>query len=343
MYFAPGPNKIPKIVIKNINNVIKNKNPFEISHRSIDFIDLLLNLNSKIKTFLKINNDFEILWTHGGATSQFTCVPLNIKPNESLYCISGSWSNESYIESKKITNPDKTSIYNLKYKLKKKKYDYLYICSNETADGIEFKNKGLMLPNRSILNSTKLIVDMSSDLTMKKVDWNNIDVAFASTSKNLGLAGSCITIVRKNLIEKHNIPKVLNWYEYLISNSLLNTINIFNIYLINEMFDYYITNYTIDDLEHLSLEKSKLLYDFLDNNNLITPLVTNNHIRSNINIPLCVINKNHFNTYLYINGIHGLDIYSPYNTNLRVSLYNSITVEETKYLINIMDRYSLTL
>lgn len=339
--FAPGPTQLPKKVINNISNIINKNNPLEISHRSKEFIDMFNLLNEKIKKYMNIDNNFEILWTHGGATGQFSSIPINMKSKKANYIHKGSWSNTSFLESKKFINSYQSILVNNDYKSVINDDDhYLYICSNETVEGIEFKNKGLRLPYRNELNNTKLVVDMSSDFTMKKINWNNIDIAFSSSSKNIGTAGSCITIVRKELIKKNKeIPKILNWYEYSRTNSLFNTINVFNIYLINEMFNYYINNITIEEQEHLSIYKAKLVYEFLENSIKFNPLVFDSFIRSNINIPFNVKNREKFIKFCSNHGIYGLNIYSNFNKNLRISLYNSISINDTKYLIDIMYKY----
>ena len=77
--------------------------------------------------------------------------------------------------------------------------DYVYLCSNETVNGIEFKHSYL---SRDQLKGAKLIIDMSSDFLMKKIHWDNLDIAFACTSKNMGIAGANILIIRKHLIER---------------------------------------------------------------------------------------------------------------------------------------------
>ena len=210
-------------------------------------------------------------------------------------------------------------------------------------------------PSRDSLNETKLIVDMSSDFGMKSVNWNDIDVAFACTSKNFGVAGANITIIRNSLLnqlkEKENtIPCTLEWSNYYETNSLYNTPAVFNIYLIEKILDYYL-DYGIDKIEEESKIKSKMVYDILDNSNLYKPVVENKLIRSNINIPFIVDDGNDeirskFLEYCYINNVVGLRTKTPFKYSefdmvepLRISLYNGISIDDTKHLINVMKEF----
>ena len=203
---------------------------------------------------MKIPEEFDILWTPGGAHGQFSAIPLNMKHlldnAYSFYAVNGTWSNRAYSESKKfiktrnlfhkyygkqealnyINTPtlDKSMISTLPYN------SYIYLCSNETVNGMEFDDSRNPYPSRDIMQSRKLVVDMSSDFLMKKISWDKMDVVFSSSSKNMGVAGANIVVVRKELLEdirkntsklskSSRIPSILDWNLY--SNTKSSTIH----------------------------------------------------------------------------------------------------------------------
>tara|TARA_Y100000992_G_scaffold300655_1_gene269756 strand:+ start:2199 stop:3455 length:1257 start_codon:yes stop_codon:yes gene_type:complete len=374
---SPGPTQIPNKVLNIVktdifSNYIYGVTPFEISHRSPEFNNILENTNNKLREFMKIPEEFEILWTQAGGHGQFCSIPLNmnyLSNNKGNYLVTGTWSNRAYIESTKFTNT---------YNSMEKKYEnslplkydnipdnieindddsYLYLCSNETVNGTEFRNDGIPYPSRKKLKDTKLIVDMSSDFGMKSINWNNIDVAFACTSKNFGISGANITIIRNNLLKnikkynKNNIPCVLDWNLYHESESLYNTPAIFNIYLIEKLIDYYLEIGGIQKIEEITKHKSKIVYDILDNSKLYKPVIQNKLVRSNINIPFIVGNGDnivlsYFLNYCYNNNIVGLRTKTPFSYSdfnmiepLRISLYNGISIEDTEHLVSVMKKF----
>lgn len=380
--FSPGPASIPKKVfnklyfeIFNNEKYVLGNTPLEMSHRSPEFNTILENVNNKLRKFMKIPNEFKIIWTQGGGHGQFSAIPLNftrLKENvKGGYFVNGTWSNRAYNESKKYidsinlcnnyylnTNQKEVMEYNsLPYVTSiPDDIDYVYLCSNETVNGLEFSNGNVPYPSRNELGNTKIVIDMSSDFLMKKIDWENLDVAFACTSKNMGIAGASVLIIRENLLNElqleRNIPYILDWNLYYKTNSLFNTPAIFNIYLLEHILDSYISDFeNIENMNKNTLDKSKLVYEFLDNNNKFKPVVLDLRSRSNINIPFIVDNGNEetmikFLEYCYQNNIVGLRTKTPFNYKdlgmiepLRVSLYNGISLKDTKHLIKVMSEF----
>ena len=373
--FSPGPAPISSNVLDALNkdifsntNYVYGNTPLEMSHRSPEFSNILQNVNSKIISFMNIPDDFKIIWTQAGGHGQFSAIPLNMRTidgfNKAIYIVNGTWSSRAYNESKKFINSENllehfydTQV--LEYNTMPQELDipenidYVYLCSNETVNGIEFKNKYL---TREELKGSKLLVDMSSDFLMKKIDWTNIDVAFACTSKNMGVAGANIVIIRKNLLNELNfnndIPCVLDWKLYNNSNSLYNTPAVFNIYLLEKILDNYVNEMkNIENVQKISCEKATLFYNFLDNNKLFFPVVKDKNYRSNINIPFIVGNgdsiiMSKFLEYCYFNNIVGLRTLTPFSYKslgliepLRVSLYNGISINDVKQLILVMENF----
>lgn len=375
--FSPGPAPIPSKILDSLKEDLNKIYPYgitplEISHRSPEFTSILENVNKNMKIFLKIPDTFSIIWTQGGGHGQFSAIPLNLKylfseNSKANYAVTGTWSERSYKESQKFLNSYNSFLKNdnklsLSFTEIPSKFnisdedEYLYLCSNETVNGIEFRNDGIPYPNRESLKNTKLIIDMSSDMCMKDINWENIDVAFACTSKNLGIAGANVVIIRNDLLNKLDeknkvIPCTLDWNLYNNTKSLYNTPAIFNIYIIDKILEYYLSCGGIEYFEKNSKIKSKLVYDLLDNSNLYKPTILNKKIRSNINIPFIVGNGDEEAKYLFLdfcykNNIVGLRTKTPFNYKelniiepLRISLYNGISVEDTEKLVKVMKEF----
>lgn len=372
--FSPGPAPIPSEVLDSIKDDLNISypygiTPFEISHRSPEFISILKNVNKNMRSFLKVPETFSIIWTQGGGHGQFSAIPLNLRylfseNSKANYAVTGTWSERSFKESQKFLKSynsfsNEVSLLHteIPFKFNIDKNDkYLYLCSNETVNGIEFRNDGIPYPDRSLLKETKLIVDMSSDMCMKDINWKDLDVAFACTSKNLGVAGANVTIIRKNLLEELEsknkvIPCILDWNLYNNTDSLYNTPAILNIYIIDKILNYYLDKGGIEYFEKISKIKSDLIYDLLDNSKLYKSTISNKKIRSNINIPFIVGNgddevRSQFLDFCYKHNIVGLRTKTPFNYKelkitepLRISLYNGISVEDTEKLVKVMKEF----
>lgn len=377
--FSPGPTQIPRDILNEIkNNLFSKKSgniygitPLEISHRSPEFNKILNNVNDNMKKLMLIPDNFALIWTQGGGHGQFSSVPLNFKnilfnnKKKANYAVTGTWSERAFKESLKFVdsydsiNSDNIPISYTNIDLNPKIDDhdgYVYICSNETVNGIGYTNDGISYPKRKDIKQAKLIIDMSSDFGTKKINWNDVDMAFACTSKNFGNAGANIAIIRKSLlneINQHNtnlndIPSIMDWNLYYKSNSLYNTPAIFNIYIIDKIINYYISQGGIESIEITTKLKAELIYNFLDNSKLFRSLVKNKKIRSNINIPFFIGDGNNqlrsmFLDFCYKNNVVGLRTKTPFNYNdfhmiepLRISLYNGISIKDTKYIIYLM-------
>tara|TARA_Y100000768_G_C23989409_1_gene691186 strand:- start:4932 stop:6260 length:1329 start_codon:yes stop_codon:yes gene_type:complete len=376
--FSPGPTQFPKVLLKQIKEEFINSpngiTPLEISHRSPEFVNILSSVNENMKKLMKIPADFKILWTHGGGHGQFSAIPMNLMPlitnnKRANYIVSGTWSNRAYEEACKVINAYNSlnsDILPLDHKsitmdcLNISNDDaYVYFCSNETVNGIEFKKDGIPYPDRDMLKGARSIIDMSSDFTMKNIDWTCVDVAFACTSKNLGIPGATVVIIRNDILDKvHNknyIPSVLNWKIYNNTNSLYNTPAVYNIYIVNKYLNYYIDKGGIDILEKESKIKSSIIYEFIDNSSLYKCLIIDKLSRSNINIPFFVGDGNSairskFLHFCYMNNIVGLRTKTPFRycdynmiEPLRINLYNGVSIEDSLKLVDVMKQFEVLL
>mgnify|MGYP001186536140 CR=1 FL=1 len=365
--FSPGPTALPEEVMTSIINELMNEwtlgvTPLEISHRSPEFLKIKDSCEELFTELLEIPNDYSLIWTHGGGHGQFSAVPLNLtKDSEDspIYFVNGTWSNRSFLEAKKFCNPQKVSLENYTTEalkdLFKSDAPYLYFCSNETINGFEFRNDGIPIPSKEDTNNKIVVVDMSSDILSKRINWNNIDVAFACAPKNFGFPGSSITIINNNLLNKSfqyyqkSIPSLLDWKLIKDSESFWNTLPVFNIYVTDKILKYYKKIGGIKELEEISKKKAEIIYSILDSEEMYQPLINNLDLRrSRMNIPFYLKNKENTKLFLdnaFINNIVGFKTKTPFSDPenpdpLRISLYNPITLEDTVTLAVFMKEFA---
>ena len=370
--FSPGPSQFPILLFDmlKLDSFPYGTTPFELSHRSPEFVEMMHRVNEKVRTFMCIPEDFSILWMPNGAHGQFSAIPLNlsniIKEEQCNYVVNGTWSHRALEEGSKFSNAynsHSSPLLPLQMKdiqhepMIHEKDKYIFLCSNETINGLEFRYDGIQYPTRTQLKNTLSIIDMSSDFGMKNINWYHKDIVFSCSSKNFGIPGTTIVIVRNDIlyqIQQHKptqIPCTLDWNFYKNSNSLYNTPSIFTIYIIEKILDYYLSIGGIQNIENTSKIKAKMIYDFLDKSHIYNAVVNNKKTRSNINIPF-IVNCDDpnipfmFLDFCYKQNIVGLRTKTPFSYNdyniqepFRISLYNGISIEDTKKLIYVMKQF----
>ena len=383
--FSPGPTSLPKPVMKRIADELQssvaagNVSPMELSHRSPEFIQIKDNAEASLRRLFDLNHDdFEILFMHGGGHGQFAAVPLNLSIDENStahYFVTGTWSHRASSEGSKycqittkgraegwweptfllpedVPTPETTGLGATK------RPSYAYLCSNETVNGIEYFD----LPDLSHLQ-VPLVVDMSSDMGTKVIDFNKVDVAFACAPKNLGIPGLTIVIAHKELLRKRQArsitPGVLDWNLNAKNDCLWNTPATFNIYVTGLVAEWMEREGGIHEMEQRNIAKATLFYDTLDTSNefWITPwkeiddeYVTGSYVgtrRSRMNIPFKIaMDESGELTNKFIEGafernIVGLRTMTPFGWGeyLRASLYNSVTLHDVEVLVAWMKEF----
>ena len=286
----------------------------------------------------------------GGGSGQFTAIPLNLcrKLGEEVdYIITGRFSEDAakeadkYCKVNKITleeNNNYTKIPDFKSKLNQNA-KYVYYCSNETINGIEFHD---------IIDTDKLLVcDMSSNFLSRKIDVSKFGLIYAAAQKNAGIVGIVIVIIRDDLLNQANpmVPYCFH-YELILSLSSIHiTPATFPIYISNLCLKYFKKIGGLDQIEQNSIEKSRLIYDLIDESSGFYVSNVDKTCRSRVNIPFRIGNGEELekkfvdecakNGILQISGLprpFGID-------GLRISLYNAISLNETQYLANFMLKF----
>ena len=248
--FNAGPSALPLPVLQLAQEELVNfKNTgmsvMELSHRSKEFEDVLTHAKETLTELLNIPDTHEILFLQGGASLQFSMIPMNfLAPDQvGAYVLTGSWSEKALKEAKKLgktavvastKEENYRSIPALEdVKLSKEEIGYLHITSNNTIFGTQWAD----YPS---IEGVDLIADMSSDILCRQIDVSKFSLIYAGAQKNLGPSGVTVVILKKELLKRipEGLPTMLNYETHVKSNSLYNTPPTFGIYMLSLVLDW---------------------------------------------------------------------------------------------------------
>jgi phosphoserine aminotransferase len=353
--FSPGPTSLAAEVEAGIKALFDAERmcSMYLSHRSPEFLDILASTVRNCRAAMEIPEQYEVLFMHGGGHGQFAAIPLNLCPRgdeKATYLVNGTWSKRAVAEASKYCqpivasseNPDGTFTHNPSFEHLDPESNYVYVCSNETVNGIEMHQ----LPKLGI--QAPLVVDASSDFSTKPIDWlgANVGVLFACASKNIGHPGLTLCVIRKDLLgtpSKH-CPGVLCYTTNAREGNLWNTIATFNVEVVNIFMQWMIAQGGVQEMERRSIAKSAMLYALIDRSDgfYSTP-IADSLIRSRMNIPFIVAGGDEETTRDFLiqgweRGIVGLRTQTPFGVGkyLRASLYNGVSVPQVEVLLSFM-------
>jgi phosphoserine aminotransferase len=353
--FSPGPTSLAAEVEASIKAMFDAPRmcSMYLSHRSPEFLAILADTVQHCRAAMNIPEQYEILFMHGGGHGQFAAVPLNLCPNgdeKATYLVNGTWSKRALSEASKYCrpivvsseNPDGTFTHNPSFDNLDPESKYVYLCSNETVNGIEMHQ----LPNLGI--KAPLVVDASSDFSTKPIDWVgcNVGVLYACASKNIGHPGITLCVIRKDLLDTPSklCPGVLCYTTNVREGNLWNTIATFNVEVVNIYMQWLIAQGGVHEMERRSMAKSAMVYDLIDKSQgfYSTP-IAETAIRSRMNVPFAVDGGDEVITQEFLiqgweMGIVGLRTMTPFGVGkyMRASLYNGVSVHQAEVLVAFM-------
>lgn len=348
--FAAGPSTLPESVLKKAQIALLNyentdRSVLELSHRCKEVMELIQTTQNNLRTLLNIPENYHILFLQGGGTGQFASIPMNLLSSEDKadYIITGYWSKAAYEEAKKFnanvhiaynTEGTKYKTINLDNLSINPSSRYVYYCDNETVNGLEYQN----IPKTSV----PLVVDMSSNLLSKPIDVSKYGLIYACTQKNCGITGLSIVIIRDDLIEysKKSTPSIFNFKLMEQNQSCYNTAPIFSIYMCNLMLQWILDNGGVYQMEEKNILKASTLYSYIDGSNFYYNDV-NPTYRSRMNVIINI--KDSSLEKLFISEAHKRNIIGIEGHRsvggIRVSLYNSISIEDVRKFIQFMEQF----
>jgi phosphoserine aminotransferase len=274
--FSAGPAAIPEEVLKEAQENLFSlpgvgMSVLEISHRSKTFDAIHAEASQNLRALLGISADYEILYLQGGASLQFSMVPLNLMPpkNKADYIITGAWSKKALKEAKRVGTVNvaaSTEAENFKRipKQSELKLDpdasYVHFTSNNTIFGTEWSSE----PE---VGKVPLVCDASSDILSRKIDVNKYALIYAGAQKNMGPSGVTFIVIRKDMLERSsdNLHTMLNYKIHVENNSLYNTPSVFGIYIIQLVGKWLLKNGGLDAMYKTNVEKANFIYNVIDN------------------------------------------------------------------------------
>jgi phosphoserine aminotransferase len=347
--FNAGPSILPKTVFEQASQAVLNFNNsglsiLEIGHRTPTFQAILDEARGLLKELMQLDNDHEVLFLHGGASTQFMQVPMNLLGDKetAAYTDTGVWGAKAIKEAKLFGNVEvvcssKESNYTFIPKDFAVPNDakYLHITTNNTIYGTQWQK----IP----YTSNSLVADMSSDILSRVIDFNKFDLIYAGAQKNIGAAGVNIVIVNKNCLGKvkRTIPTIMDYRNHINEGSMLNTPPVFAIYVCMLTLGWLKEQGGVAAIEKINNEKAELLYNEIDANPLFTGTVAKED-RSKMNVCFVMqgaMIEEKFLTFAKEHNIYGIKGHRSVG-GFRASLYNALPLESVKYLVELMQEFA---
>ena len=348
--FNAGPSILPGEVFEQASQAILNYNNsglsiLEIGHRTSLFQDIMDEARGLIRELMQLDEDHEVLFLHGGASTQFMQVPMNLLNEEETAAFSetGVWADKAIKEAKLFGNVDivcgsKES--NFSYIPKDFKVPggakYFHMTTNNTIHGTQWQK----IPTVNV----PIVADMSSDILSRTLDFNSFDLIYAGAQKNIGAAGVNLVVVNKNVLGKVNraIPTIMDYRNHIREGSILNTPPVFAVYVCMLTLQWLKKSGGIPAIEKLNNEKAALLYNEIDNNHLFTTNVAKED-RSKMNVCFVMKNKELETEFLSFTKEHGIVGIKGHRSagGFRASLYNALPISSVKFLVELMRDFAL--
>jgi len=324
----------------------------EMSHRGKEFISIYEQAQADLRELLAVPKNFHILFMQGGGLAENAIVPLNLsRGGKADFVLTGSWSQKSLKEARKycqahVAATDEAHGFtqlpaSADWQLSADA-SYVHICSNETIHGVEFHE----LPDLKALGSSApLVVDFSSQVASRPVDWSRVGLAFGGAQKNIGPAGLTLVIVREDLLG-HALPVCPSAFDYKTvadNQSMFNTPPTFAIYMAGLIFQWLKKLGGVPAIEARNIAKAELLYSYIDSSQLYLNKV-DPACRSRMNVPFFLRDESRNEAFLAGAKTAGLLQLKGHKSvgGMRASLYNAMPIEGVQTLVSYMQEFERT-
>ena len=319
----------------------------EMSHRSPVYDEIIRQTEALFRKILSVPDNYKVLFLQGGATAQFSAIPLNFMngSGKADYIISGQFSKKAFKEAQKYgdvkaiaSSEDKTFSYIPKITREdiRPDADYVYVCYNNTIFGTTF-------PYIPDTGDIPLIADMSSCILSAPVDISKFGVIYGGAQKNMGPAGLTVVIVREDLLgnAREMTPVMMDYKVQADNDSMYNTPPTYAIYvhkLILEWIDSQIGG--IENMEKINREKAAILYDYLDSSSLFKPTAEKGD-RSLMNVCFVTGDKELDALFCKEAAAEGFVNIKGHRSvgGMRASIYNAMPTEGVKKLVEFMKNF----
>lgn len=340
--YSAGPGILPKEVMQEIQQHLlsfeyEGVSVLETSHRSKAFQRVVDSLEMRLRRLMHIPENYAVLWLQGGATLQFSMIPMNLrKQNRFAYVDTGVWSKKAIEDARHfgevdVIHPTTDESGGMSFEPKFiQEVDYVHVTLNNTIEGTRFTN----IP----ITTVPLIADASSNILAEQIDVERFGVIYAGAQKNIGPAGLTVVIIRRDLIQSMELPSYLHYGSHV--DTLFNTPSTFSMYVAERVLKWVEDCGGVEAMERLNRQKSEMVYSFLEQSNVFSPLVSGEH-RSLTNIPFTTGNQEMDQRFERFALEHGLLELGGHRSvgGLRASLYNAMPLEGAERLVGVMKAF----
>jgi phosphoserine aminotransferase len=357
--FNAGPSALPLPVLERIREELLDwhgcgMSVMEMSHRSPEYEGINAAAEAGLRKQLAIPDDYAVVFLQGGASLQFSMVPMNLalpgKPVDLIH--TGEWTAKAIGELKKgFAHRIAGSSEGARFMRVPRDSDlslsaeasYVHLCTNNTIEGTQWT----AFPDAG---AVPLVADMSSDIASRKIDVSKFGLIFAGAQKNLGAAGVTVAIVRRDLAERAaaGVPTVLQYRTHIKSKSLYHTPPTFGVYIVGLMMEWLASEGGIAAIEQRNEAKAQMLYDAIDRSAGFYRCPVERDSRSKMNVVFRVgelggdeILEKRFADMAATAKIVGTPGHRSVG-GMRVSLYNAVTLEAVKTLVEFMQEFKRT-
>jgi phosphoserine aminotransferase len=357
--FSAGPANLPEEVLRQAAGEMldwhgSGMSVMEMSHRGKEFVSIYEAAEADFRELMCVPPEFRILFMQGGGLAENAIVPLNLSHGaQADFVVTGSWSDKAQKEAVKycdagiaasgrpsqFTEIPAPASWTLRSGSR-----YVHVCTNETIHGVEFHQ----LPDLESLGSkAPLVIDFSSHVASRSVDWSCVGLAFGGAQKNLGPAGVTIVVVREDLMG-HSLPHCPSAFDYKTvadNQSMYNTPPTYSIYVAGLVFQWLKRQRESDAtgiaaMERRNIAKSRLLYDAIDSSQFYVNRVRHD-CRSRMNIPFFLHDESRNQAFLDGAKTRGLLQLKGHKSvgGMRASLYNAMTLAGVQALVDYMREF----
>jgi len=349
--FNAGPAVLPLEVLQEVQAELidykgKGLSVMEMSHRSKDYMEIILDARNRAKKLMNLGDDYEALYLQGGASTQFLMIPMNFCPEGKVanYINTGEWATKAIKEAKKInkkvhvsaSSEDKNFGYIPKSFTISENPAYLHITTNNTIYGTEYHE----IPE--VPADIPLVADMSSNFYSRPMDFSRFSLIYGGAQKNIGPAGATLVILKKEFMEKaeKGMPSMMDYNLHASKDSMYNTPSAFTIYVIGKVLKWLDDRGGLEAMEKYNIEKAKYIYDVFDESDFFKGTVVPED-RSRMNVPFRLPNEDMEKKFIAeasAKGMIGLKGHASVG-GCRASIYNSLPMKAVQDLAQFMREF----
>lgn len=347
--FSAGPSMLPLSVLERAASEMTDykgsgMSVMEMSHRTPIYQEIISAAESNLRKLMNIPDNYKVLFLQGGATTQFSAVPLNLMngSRKADYIVSGQFSGKAAKEAAKYgevnvlaTSADRNFCYVPYVDTFDSDADYVHICYNNTIFGTTYN----YIP---ATGDIPLVADMSSFILSRPIDVSKFALIYAGAQKNMGPAGMTLVIIRDDLVgnAREETPVMLDYKPQVENGSMYNTPPTYSIYMSGLIYEWLLETGGLEERERINIRKAALLYDYLDGSKLFHA-TADKEFRSLMNVCFVTGDAEKDKAFCSAAAKAGFVNIKGHRSvgGMRASIYNAMPVEGVEKLVDFMNKY----